>query len=304
MPQSDSIAELTKALAKAQAEFTVVPKTKTGREGNREFKYADLADVMGMALPKLNKQGIFLSQPLVLDKNGEHIRQTTRLQLGDEFIQSDGIRLKDPSGAGKNLGIEVTYARRIDLNGSLGISPDEDLDAPDLKSDSSSPSGPSNLNRTATGRTASSYTSPTPIAIKTTPVPSPTTSVVVSKSTSFEYGANTNQANPEITDDDLPNFDQPIDIPERLSADAQEVADHLATFVPLGEKRNTEIQNRLKELVANKTVGRRELSLFLEEQHEGKKQFDVGAKQWETTIAKIEASVSDGTIKALLKKKG
>lgn len=133
MQQSESVAILIQALLKAQSEFTVVPKNKKGQEGNRTFKYADLADVMNMALPKLNKHGIFLSQPLVLDKDGEHLRQTTKLQLDDEFIQSDGIRLKSSAGADKQLGIEVTYARRIDLNGTLGISPDEDMDAPDLK---------------------------------------------------------------------------------------------------------------------------------------------------------------------------
>ncbi len=284
MPQSDSIAKLNEALVKAQTEFTVVPKNKTGREGNREFKYADLADVMGMALPKLNKHGIFLSQPLVLDSDGQHLRQTTRLQLGDEFIQSDGIRLKDVEGAGKQLGIEVTYARRIDLNGSLGISPDEDLDAPDLKSDKPS-SGPK----------------PSFSPLKTT------TNVALPKATSFEYGAN-QQARTitpkgtEITDADLPDFPEP-EKTTPLPTDAQVVADHLINFIPLTEARNTEIQNRLKDLVANKTVGRRDLSLFLEDQHSGKKQFDVDAKQWEGTIAKIEAAIADGTIKALLKTK-
>lgn len=284
MSQSSSIAKLNEALVKAQTEFTVVPKNKTGREGNREFKYADLADVMGMALPKLNKHGIFLSQPLVLDTDGQHLRQTTRLQLGDEFIQSDGIRLKDVEGAGKQLGIEVTYARRIDLNGSLGISPDEDLDAPDLKSDK-----------------PSSAPKPSFIPAKTT------TNAVLPKATSFEYGANQQArtitpSGTEITDADLPDFPEP-EKSNPLPADAAAVADHLLNFVPLTEARNTEIQNRLKDLVANKTVGRRDLSLFLEDQHSGKKQFDVDAKQWEGTIAKIEAAIADGTIKALLKTK-
>jgi len=285
MPQSQVVTKLVTALVKSQAEFKPIPKSKTGQEGNRKFKYADLADVVNMVAPILSKNGIFLSQPIVVD-NGV-LRQTTRLQLEDEYIQTDGIKLSDDT-PGKNLGISVTYARRIDLNGLLGIAPDEDLDAPDLK-----PSG-------------STYTSPVPTT-KTTTVPGTTSTT--GEATDFIYGANSNlgrtatQVNPEITDADLPSFDTPIPYEEPLSKDAQAVADHLATFVPLTEKRNTEIQNRLKELVANKTVGRRDLSFFLEDQHDGKKQFDVDAKQWEATIAKIESAVADGSIKTLLKTK-
>lgn len=285
--QSENVATLTDALAKAQSEFTVVPKNKTGQEGNRKFKYADLADVMNMALPKLNKYGIFLSQPLVKDGDGANLRQTTRVQLGEQYIQTDGIKLSDDV-PGKNLGISVTYARRIDLNGLLGIAPDEDMDAPDLKADKLVPTASQGYQQ---------YSKITPAF--------PNLPISVTSITGFPYGANeqTNQANPTITDDDLPNFDGPTSQTEPLAPDAQAVADHLATFVPLTEKRNTEIQNRLKDLVANKTVGRRDLSLFLEDQHDGKKQFDVDAKQWEATIAKIEAAVTDGSIKTLLKSK-
>ena len=299
MPQSESIAKLVEALAKAQKKFTVVPKTKTGQEGLRKFKYADLADVMNMALPKLNEEGVFLNQPLVMDNVGGFIRQTTRLQLGDEFIQSDGIKLSDDV-PGKNLGISVTYARRIDLNGVLGIAPDEDVDAPDLKPVES---------------TFTNVPAKAPAVIKNNPVINPNKPSVVapstqtpSKSTSFEFGANqqartiTNTGT-EITDADLPDFDIPLEKLEPLSAEAQAVAEQMESFVPLSEKRNTEIQNRLKELVANKTVGRRDLSLFLEDQHDGKKQFDVDAKQWESTIGKIEEAISNGEIKGLLKTK-
>ena len=285
MPQSETVSKLAKALVAAQSAFKPIPKSKTGQEGNRKFKYADLADVVSMVTPILNSNGIFLSQPIVVDGSGT-LRQTTRLQLEDEFIQTDGVKLSDDT-PGKNLGISVTYARRIDLNGLLGIAPDEDLDAPDLKAAGTTalPSGHSNLARSAT-----------------TPVPG-NASTTVNKATSFVYGANVKQTNPEITDEDLPDFDKPLPEVEPLSKEAQAVADHMATFVPLTEKRNTEIQNRLKELVANKTVGRRELSFFLEEQHEGKKQFDVSATQWEQTIKKIEDAVADGSIKTLLKKK-
>lgn len=132
MPQSESVALLMEALAKAQKKFTTVKKTKTGREGNITFKYADLADVLNMIGPCLNDEGIFLSHPLVLDSNGTHLRITTKVWLGEQFLQSDGIKLKNTEGAGKQLGLEVTYARRVDNNAFFGIFPDDDLDAPDL----------------------------------------------------------------------------------------------------------------------------------------------------------------------------
>ena len=289
MPQSETVSKIVTALLQSQKEFKPIPKNKKGQEGNRTFRYADLADVVNMVTPILNANGIFLSQPIAVDSQG-NLRQTTKLQFADEYIQTDGVKLSDDT-PGKNLGISVTYARRIDLNGLLGIAPDEDVDAPDLKPGNptvgvAGTPGHSNMSRTALGVAASVNQ-----AIKTTPVPTlPHKPVIV-------------QANPEITDADLPDFDAPVKQEQPLSAEAQAVADHLATFVPLSEKRNTEIQNRLKDLVANKTVGRRDLSLFLEDQHDGKKQFDVDAKQWEATIGKIEAAVADGSIKTLLKTK-
>lgn len=137
-------------------------------------------------------------------------------------------------------------------------------------------------------------------ATKTTTVPNNATPVKV-KATDFPFGANK-----EITNDDLPKEmyedNKPVQV-STLTPDARATAIEMENFVPLTETRNTEIQNRLKELVATKVVGRRDLSLFLEAQHDGKKQFDVAATQWEATLAKIEAAVADGSIKTLLKAK-
>ncbi len=273
MKQSESVSRLVDALMRSQSQFKPVPKSKTGQEGNRRFKYADLADVVGMVTPILNANGVFLSQPIEEGNDG-NLRQTTRLQCGDEYIQTDGVKLADDI-PGKNLGISVTYARRIDLNGLLGIAPDEDVDAPDL-----SPEKPNTV---------------TPVKTATKTIQTP------NKATSFSYGANT-----QITDADLPKemFEQSEQsTTSTLATDARATAIEMENFVPLTEARNGEIQNRLKELVQTKVAGRRELSLFLEEQHGGKKQFDVSASQWEATLAKIEAAIVDGTIKTLLKTK-
>ena len=60
MPQSETVSKLAKALVAAQSAFKPIPKSKTGQEGNRKFKYADLADVVSMVTPILNSNGIFL----------------------------------------------------------------------------------------------------------------------------------------------------------------------------------------------------------------------------------------------------
>ena len=284
MSQSESTTNLAIALAKAQAKFDPITKNRIGQEGNQKFPYSTLSQVLDAVRPSLNSEGIFLSQPVIVDSNGNQ-RVTTRVQLGDEFIQTDGIMLSPGLVGSKKLGLEITYSKRYDLISFLGVcAEDDDKDAPDLKSDK-----------------PSSAPKPSFIPAKTT------TNAVLPKATSFEYGANQQArtitpSGTEITDADLPDFPEP-EKSNPLPADAAEVADHLLNFVPLTEARNTEIQNRLKDLVANKTVGRRDLSLFLEDQHSGKKQFDVDAKQWEGTIAKIEAAIADGTIKALLKTK-
>jgi hypothetical protein len=104
------------------------------------------------------------------------------------------------------------------------------------------------------------------------------------KSTSFDYGHNR-----EITEDGVDSVSEVLH------------------FVPLTEKRNSEIQARLGELVKDKTLARRKLQIFLDSQHgAGKRGIDVSADRWEQTISMIEKAVADGpeAVKELLKKEG
>lgn len=281
MASSENTAKLVAALAKAQAEYTKLGKDKTGREGNLSFKYVQLPDVLSMVRPLLNKYSVYLSQPLVKGEDGL-LRQTTRVQLEDEWIQSDGVPIPALS-PGKEMGKTITYARRIDLMPFLGISgEDEDEDAPDLKP------GISTAYKPTFGKPVN-----TPIQVKThTNVPNLYQEPVITNGTF------------EATDDDLPDFNSPLKVHENtLTPDARACAEEMENFKPLSETRNTEIQNRLRDLVAAKTVGRRDLALFLEVRHDNKKQFDVQAAQWEATLAEIEKAVSEGptAVKKLLK---
>lgn len=278
MPQSESITKLTKALASAQAEFGIIPKTKKGQEGNRSFFYADLADVLNEIRPKLNKQGIFLSHPLVLEPDGQHVRVTTRVDLEDEFMQSDGIRLSSTEGAGKGLGVENTYARRIDNNNFFGIFPDEDLDAPDLKA------APQSQAPKATPKPPQNFQK----VEKTAPKAEPKQEQVVTDGMFVAIDAD---LPPQMSDED------PAPKEPTLTPEDAELADSLGKppeFVALTQDRNNEIQGTLREWVKSKTIPARSVSSYLDKVHQGKKQFDVSASQWEETFKKISDAVSAG----------
>jgi ribosomal protein L34E len=134
---SPTIGKIAAALAKAQVAFTPVPKNKVAtvrpkkrQDGSQppeyKYKYADLADVLSMALPILAKNEIAFTQPLVMTSKG--LRLCTKLiHSSGEWMASDGINISeqlDPQAFG---GID-TYWRRYDGCGMLGIAPDSDVD--------------------------------------------------------------------------------------------------------------------------------------------------------------------------------
>src|SRR4051812_20864173 len=99
MQHSESTAKLAEALSHAQGEFQPVPKNKTAKVkmkagGEYSYRYADLADVLKMALPVLSKHGLSLAQPLLLFDG--KLRATTRLMhASGEFLHTDGIAISE-----------------------------------------------------------------------------------------------------------------------------------------------------------------------------------------------------------------
>lgn len=110
--------ELVAALAKAQAAFGHVKKSKT----NPHFKssYADLADVIAAVVPALNAQGIALVQPI---EDGDLV---TRLLFGDEAIESRVSLNLDVKP--QELGSQLTYLRRYALSALVGVAAEDDDD--------------------------------------------------------------------------------------------------------------------------------------------------------------------------------
>ena len=107
-------------LSKCQKEFPGLKKTATAKMGTFTFDYAPLEEVIGAALPVLNKNGIFVSQ----DMDGGDL--VTRLHYGAQTHES---RMTLPQARDlKDFGGTITYARRYSLAATLCLAADQDMD--------------------------------------------------------------------------------------------------------------------------------------------------------------------------------
>lgn len=129
---SEEFKDIYAALIKAQKEFVPVPKTRTANVVSKKtgarysYKYADLADVLGMALPILTKHGIGVLQPNIMVDGT--LRICTRLiHESGQWLMSDGIALSEEQEP-QDLGTDSTYYRRYDACSLLAIVAEEDLD--------------------------------------------------------------------------------------------------------------------------------------------------------------------------------
>jgi hypothetical protein len=121
----ESINELAAALAKAQSELGHVTKSKVAKIGpGREYRYADLADVLEVVRKALSKHGIAVVQALQSD--GERIWLETRLahSSGQSLTSTYPIS----GGTDQAIGSSITYGRRYALSAMVGLAADEDDD--------------------------------------------------------------------------------------------------------------------------------------------------------------------------------
>lgn len=122
MRRSDSIAELSAALSKFQAEVQTVGKDAKGNFGT----YATLAAAVEAAAPVAAKHGISVSQWPEWD--GAEDLLTTRLGHSSGEWEEASMRLHlvkdDPQGQGS----ATTYARRYAYLAALGLAPSDDDD--------------------------------------------------------------------------------------------------------------------------------------------------------------------------------
>ncbi|MDH2348923.1 ERF family protein [Bradyrhizobium sp. SSUT77] len=137
---SERIGIIAAALARAQAELINPEKTLTAiirspfpREEDRTFRYASLASGLDIVRKALSQQEIATIQTTRIEASTGTIHLTTLLaHASGEWISSDWpvCALKDVE-APHRMGAALTYARRYALFALVGITGEDDLDAPD-----------------------------------------------------------------------------------------------------------------------------------------------------------------------------
>jgi ERF superfamily len=141
---SDSIGNISGALAKAQAELTNPEKSLIAtirspfpREADRTFRYAPLSSGLDIIRKSLGRHEIATIQSTEIDKETGLLRLTTILaHSSGEWVSSEWpvCQIADVSSA-QRMGAALTYARRYALFTLVGIAGEDDLDAPDLGAD-------------------------------------------------------------------------------------------------------------------------------------------------------------------------
>jgi ERF superfamily protein len=142
---STRAAQLSLALSRAQGEFTTVRKDKTARvekEGRLlyTYKFADWSDMLEMLRPVLTKHELAISQ-IPKFREGKLRLVTQLLHASGGMREDDGFAI--PEGLEpQKLGAYMTYYKRIAGSAMLGISAEEDTDAPpEDKKDGKLPTG-------------------------------------------------------------------------------------------------------------------------------------------------------------------
>jgi ERF superfamily len=138
---SESIGAIAAALAKAQGELTNPEKSLTAtirspfpREADRTFRYASLASGLDIVRKSLGQYEIATVQTTAIDQGSGQIRLTTLLaHASGEWISSDWpVCPVSETASPHRMGAALSYARRYALFALVGITGEDDLDAPDL----------------------------------------------------------------------------------------------------------------------------------------------------------------------------
>lgn len=122
------------ALAKAQGEMDALIASSTANiksdKAAYSYKYADLADVLRVALKTLSKHGLGIVQipEVVYDSNTTIVSiAATLFHASGEFMPIAPLPLRvRPNATAQEVGSAITYARRYQLQSVLGLAADDD----------------------------------------------------------------------------------------------------------------------------------------------------------------------------------
>jgi hypothetical protein len=133
----DGLPRLNGALAKAQAEFPLIPKTRTATKRYKRddqwkeytYTYADLADILRTVCPVLGKYGLGIAQPFVRRGNDRLYLITQLRHESGEVLSSAGLIMPNEEVVTpQEFGSQHSYWRRYDLSGTIGVAAIEDDD--------------------------------------------------------------------------------------------------------------------------------------------------------------------------------
>lgn len=126
MNKSESIVELSKALAKFQEEVKQPLKDK-----NNPFfksKYVPLENVVEAITDVAPKNGLSLVQWALNDENGRVGVATMLMHESGEWIEFDAVHMKADKETAQGAGALITYLKRYSLSAVFGITSDQDDD--------------------------------------------------------------------------------------------------------------------------------------------------------------------------------
>jgi hypothetical protein len=121
--QSDSIANLAAALAKAQPLIEGAIKDKT----NPHFRsqYADLGNVIDAIRPAIAQHGLSFIQRCHDNEFGAKV-ETVILHESGEWYSAGTIAIPASKQDAQGFGSALTYARRYSLSAAFGVAPEDD----------------------------------------------------------------------------------------------------------------------------------------------------------------------------------
>ena len=126
MRKSESIVELSKALAKFQEEVKQPLKDK-----NNPFfksKYVPLENVVEAITDVAPKNGLSFVQWALNDENGRVGVATMLMHESGEFIEFDPVHMKADKETAQGAGALISYLKRYSLSAVFGITSDQDDD--------------------------------------------------------------------------------------------------------------------------------------------------------------------------------
>jgi len=161
---SETIGTIAAALAKAQAQLVNPEKSLTGTirsdmtgAAERSFRYAPLSSGLDIVRKTLSQHEIATVQTTAIDEAVGIVRLSTVLaHASGEWIASDWpVCAISETAAPHRMGAALTYARRYALFTLVGITGEDDLDAPDLLPPSRVETKPDGVHRAKVGSTPS-----------------------------------------------------------------------------------------------------------------------------------------------------